>query len=167
MSKFNKDNAVAVQEFNEFRGIDRRFAGSGEGVTKDLVNFRILFDGSLKRRGGMKFVTSFEADIRAIWTGYVKDVFVGYVIAAERVYRLNYDDNGEYLSSTFFGFLESSASTAFFTAAWVMAFKSCRACASEKTRGARAFLSSTPSFTVPGKRVLMAESMALSVFRRS
>ena len=92
MTKFNKKNAIAIKEMNGFRGIDRRFSGNGEGCTKELENYRILADGSLEKRGGYKPITSFDGDIRTIWTGYVMDEFVGYVIVGDEVLKLIYDE---------------------------------------------------------------------------
>ena len=112
MSKFNKENALAIKEITEFQGIDTRFPADGEGKTREMFNYRILKDGSIKRRSGMKFVTSFDGDIRAIWTGYVKDEFLGYAIANKKVYKLNYDDNGEYLSSTHIGNINTNSGDA-------------------------------------------------------
>ncbi len=112
MSRLKKENAFAVKEFNEFRGIDTRFAGSGNGDTREVANYRILHDGSLKKRGGIKFVTSFEKDIRALWTGYIKDVFTGYVLVGNYLYRLDFDDSGEYSSSTRVGPIQTTEGAA-------------------------------------------------------
>ncbi len=112
MTKFNKKNAIAIKEMNGFRGIDRRFSGNGEGYTKELENYRILADGSLEKRGGYKPITSFDGDIRAIWTGYVMDEFVGYVIVGDQVIKLIYDENGEYKERMIVGRIGTSSGVA-------------------------------------------------------
>ena len=108
MSKFNNKNAVAVKEIKGFCGIDTRSPGDGEGKTKNMVNYRILSDGSLVKRGGIKFVTSFDSEIRALWTGYENNSFVGYALTGRLVYKLFFDDNGEYISRTQLGYIDTS-----------------------------------------------------------
>ena len=112
MSRFNKKNALAVKEITEFEGIDTRFPADGKGKTKEMFNYRILKDGSIKKRSGIRFVTSFEGQIRAIWTGYVKDRFTGYVLVKQRVYQLNYGEDGEFASSTYVGDISTSTGDA-------------------------------------------------------
>lgn len=62
-------NAFASFEVAEFDGIDRtKIIGDAKGAA-DIRNFRILPDGSLRKRCGYSLALSLPAGIRAIWSG--------------------------------------------------------------------------------------------------
>lgn len=112
MSNLKKKNAIAVKEIDKFQGIDMRSPGDGEGKVKSMVNYRILPDGSLRKRGGLKFIRCIDEEIRAFWTGYENDEFAAYVVAGSHLYRLRYDENGEYIGLKVMGKLKSSSGPA-------------------------------------------------------
>ena len=61
----------------------------------DIVNFRILPDGSLQKRSGYTKLCSLPSKIRAIWSGKLNQTTPCFVLAGGDVYHLDYDC-GEY-----------------------------------------------------------------------
>lgn len=68
MAKTKTKKETLKARFDGFDGIDaRRSVG---GVT-DALNFRLLPDGSLRKRQGFRCLCSAEAEVRAIWSGVI------------------------------------------------------------------------------------------------
>ena len=79
MSFFKTKNALAKAEFRGFGGIDTKDVTGRGGKAADIVNFRVLPDGTLKKRCGYRRVASMSGKIRAMLTGYFDGEFLGYV----------------------------------------------------------------------------------------
>ena len=91
MSHFKTKGALGALELKGFGGIDRK-TPINKNVCASLVkNFRVLPDGSLKKRCGYKFLTSFMNAIRAVYTGYIDGRFEVYVLSGDLLYK--YDMN--------------------------------------------------------------------------
>lgn len=68
MATTTKPTPVSAR-FSPFSGIDTRHTHSGEPATAELVNFRILPDGSLQKREGILPCHELPGTCRASWTG--------------------------------------------------------------------------------------------------
>ena len=90
MSFFKTQNALAKAEFRGFGGIDTKDVTGRGGKAADIVNFRVLPDGTLKKRCGYRRVASMPGKIRAMLTGYFDGEFLGYVLADGQVFKLDF-----------------------------------------------------------------------------
>ena len=90
MSFFKTKNALAKAEFRGFGGIDTKDVTGRGGKAADIVNFRVLPDGTLKKRCGYRRVASMPGKIRAMLTGYFDGEFLGYVLADGQVFKLDF-----------------------------------------------------------------------------
>ena len=91
MSFFKTKNALAKVEFSGFGGIDTRDVTGGGRKAAEVVNFRILEDGTLQKRCGYRHLISMPGNIRAILTGYFDGIFLGYVLSEGQVFKINFD----------------------------------------------------------------------------
>lgn len=69
MATQKTQSGAACVSYNGFGGIDGVAAHSGIASIDDMVNFRILEDGSLEKRCGFKKLYDFPKDIQAYWCG--------------------------------------------------------------------------------------------------
>ena len=69
MSVFKQKNAIASTEFKGFEGIDATAPHKYVPAAKDMVNFRVLEDGSLQKRCGFAPIAKCAESIRAVWSG--------------------------------------------------------------------------------------------------
>ncbi|MBE6577858.1 MAG: hypothetical protein E7653_06965 [Ruminococcaceae bacterium] len=76
--------------FDSFEGIDTRMDKTSEHGCSYISNFRIAPDGSLEKRYGYRTVFTFDAPIRAVWTGKLDGVFKGYALIGKAVMLLNF-----------------------------------------------------------------------------
>ncbi len=92
MSYFKRKDAIGALEISGFEGIDR----SSQVVPKkceDMVNLRILSDGSIIKRDGFREEYDFLDPIRGIMSAQMNDGFFAYVVAGNSVYKYNFDTN--------------------------------------------------------------------------
>lgn len=92
MSVFNSKNAIAKAEFNGFGGIDKRQPAKGGNRASECINFRILSDGSLKKRCGFRPLCKLPHKIRAIYTGYIENAFLAYILSGNLVYKYDFEN---------------------------------------------------------------------------
>lgn len=88
-------NGAACVSYNGFGGIDGVAAHSGGVSISDMVNFRILEDGSLEKRCGFKKLYEFPKDIQTYWCGIyggkpriyflVNDIVVKYELESDEL----------------------------------------------------------------------------------
>lgn len=75
--------------YEKFRGMDVGACYKKTDSFRNVENFRVLADGSLKKRDGYKTIISQYRNIRAIWGGYIGKEFACYVLITEIVYKLD------------------------------------------------------------------------------
>lgn len=80
-----KTSCAAV--FDGFGGIDTRLSHSGAPASLDVCNFRILENGSLKKRCGYRPVCSFDKPIRSVWSGIIEGEYAYLILCEETLYR--------------------------------------------------------------------------------
>ena len=100
----SNSRALAKAELNGFSGIDVSSPVSDKYRADDIVNFRILPDGSLIKRNGYRPLVRLPMEVRAVWTGYLGGEFIGYAVAGDSVYKLDFS-NGSY---THLGYIYTS-----------------------------------------------------------
>lgn len=83
-----KSNTHLKMIYDGFKGIDTRTSHGVSGVC-DLLNFRILPDGSIKKRSGYKAIYTSNDVVRAIWSGHIGGNFVCCFLAGNKVYTLD------------------------------------------------------------------------------
>lgn len=108
MAKQTKSNNALFVEYDCFEGIDTRRRHFG--ATQDLVNFRILPDGSLQKRQGFKCIYEAMGDIRALWSGVIGGAFTCYFLVGTSVYTLDLSTG----TATLLGYIPESDSAAEF-----------------------------------------------------
>lgn len=86
--KSNSKKAVKLT-FNGSCGIDTRMTHGKPPAIADMTNFRIMPDGSLKKRCGYKRILSTQKNIRAIWSGIINSRFVCFMLADDYVYKVD------------------------------------------------------------------------------
>ena len=69
MATQKTQNKAACVSYNGFDGIDGVAAHSGNISIEDMVNFRILEDGSIEKRCGFKKLYEYPKDIQTYWCG--------------------------------------------------------------------------------------------------
>ncbi len=86
--KSNSQKTVKLT-FNGSGGIDTRMTyGKPPGI-EEITNFRIMPDGSLKKRCGYKKILSTQKSIRDIWSGIINSRFVCFMLADDYVYKVD------------------------------------------------------------------------------
>ncbi len=90
MSFFNTKKALAKVEFGGFGGIDTREVAAGGSSATEIVNFRVLPDGSLEKRCGYKSVFALPFKIRDIFAGYFDGDFIAYVLSGNVLYKCDF-----------------------------------------------------------------------------
>ena len=81
---------------DSFDGVDLRSTHKNQKGSADIVNFRVLSDGSLEKREGYRKVVSLGEGVRAVWSGRRNGEDTCYAVAGNRVVRLFAD--GTYTS---------------------------------------------------------------------
>ncbi len=86
--------------FDGFSGEDRARSHQNAPLSGELVNFRILPDGSLEKRCGYRFLTELAEKPRAFWSGVIDGVYTGYAICKNRLEEINLLDGTKKLLAT-------------------------------------------------------------------
>lgn len=98
MATVNHKKAIRAEQVTAFGGIDAS-ASVGDGkIACDLKNFKVLADGSLKKRCGFATLASLPASIRAMRTVQDEGTLFLLAVAGRSLYRISVD-GGEVLSS--------------------------------------------------------------------
>ena len=94
MANVNVDlkNASGKYAFKKFRGVDQTVISSDELFAQECVNFRVMSDGTLKKRCGFERIGNLPGEIRAVWNGYVGNDKYYFALAGDRIYELNTAD---------------------------------------------------------------------------
>ena len=91
MSVFKQKNAIASAEFKRFTGIDTTAPHREERAALDMVNFRVLLDGSLKKRSGYTPIAICPEIIRASWTGKLGGKEQTFIVYGGKIARIDFD----------------------------------------------------------------------------
>lgn len=110
MSAFKQKNAIASTYFNGFGGIDSTAPLGDTETAYDMVNFRILADGSLSKRRGFYTVASCPEPIRAIWSGDLDGEEITLIVYGNTVATVNAEEK----TLTTIGQVESGEGKALF-----------------------------------------------------
>ncbi len=102
MANVNVDlkNAAGKYTFKKFRGVDENVISSDEPYAEECTNFRIMADGTLKKRCGFRRQGNLPYAIRAFWDGYVGGVRYCFALAGNGIYNVNYLYNTHSLVGT-------------------------------------------------------------------
>ena len=73
---------ISPMIFDGFAGVDQTRAHKNEPLSSELVNFRILPDGSIAQRCGSRLLTDFPEKLRAFWSGIIDGLPTGFVVHA-------------------------------------------------------------------------------------
>lgn len=84
-----KSKSTLKASFEDFKGIDLQKTHTGKISCSDMTNFRIMPDGSLKKRCGFKPVYTSDRTIRDVWSGMLNGEFVYIVVILTDVYKLD------------------------------------------------------------------------------
>ncbi len=95
----SKQNSLKIS-YNGFSGIDTRLCCTGRENLVDVENFRILAEGSLKKRSGYAPLYTAPENIRAIKSGYVCGEYFCFLLSGNSVYSLNVKDKTAVLLGT-------------------------------------------------------------------
>ena len=87
MSVFKQKNSIASVEFKKFKGIDTTAPHREVGAAYDMVNFRVLPDGSLQKRSGFQSVATFNEKVRGVWSGKIQDKTYIFTVHGKTVTR--------------------------------------------------------------------------------
>lgn len=85
---------ISPMIFDGFAGVDQTRAHKNEPLSSELVNFRILPDGSIEKRCGYRLLNEFPEEIRAFWSGIIDGIPTGFVVHGNRLERIRLT-NGE------------------------------------------------------------------------
>ncbi len=118
MTKRNQSKSLSVC-YNGIGGIKKNYGHSSTSGAKDIVNFIVCKDGSLKKRCGFRMLTNVGTEIRAVHTTIKDGKFVLFVIGWDCIFRVDteegehfgekslagniYTDQGEAIFFTFDG----------------------------------------------------------------
>lgn len=91
---FNNKDVLATVDFKGFEGIDVSSLSSGGCKIREMVNFRILPDGSIEKRAGFRPILKIDGELRAVWTGAVGEEHIGYMLLENTVYRFSIYEDG-------------------------------------------------------------------------
>lgn len=89
MAHINLSKAHSAVEFKEFVGIDRSSTHLGEGSISDIVNFRVMPDGTLKKRSGFSQKLEVKPNLRAYYEISDQNYLI---IIGNRLYMLKTED---------------------------------------------------------------------------
>ena len=90
MATQTKENKITEVRFEGFDGIDGFAAHSGGATVSDMVNFRILEDGSIEKRCGYRRIGEFIAAPDAFWCGRVFGKLYLYAWLNNYTYRYDF-----------------------------------------------------------------------------
>ena len=90
MATQTKENKITEVRFEGFDGIDGYAAHSGGASVSDMVNFRILEDGSVEKRCGYRKIGEFPEAPAAFWCGRVFDNLYLYAWLKNYTYRYDF-----------------------------------------------------------------------------
>lgn len=89
MSVFNHKKAISSIEFKGFEGICTTAPHKHVPSAADIVNFRVLEDGSLEKRCGFACIADCEAEIRAVWSGQLNGKQSTFIVYKNKVGRVD------------------------------------------------------------------------------
>ncbi len=89
MSVFKQKQAISSTEFKGFEGICATAPHKHVPSAADMVNFRVLEDGSLQKRSGFYCIAECEKDIRAVWSGSLENEQVTFIVCGDEVGRVD------------------------------------------------------------------------------
>ncbi len=92
MSVFKHKKAISSTEFKGFEGICANAPHKHVPSAADMVNFRVLEDGSLEKRCGFSCIAKCDADIRAVWSGQLSDEHITFIVYGDKVGRVDIDN---------------------------------------------------------------------------
>ena len=84
ISKANK-----IFKFNGFGGIDTVRCHTDGRHARDIVNFRICEDGSLKKREGYRRICTLEDGVRAVWSGVYEGESVIFALSGDTIFKIS------------------------------------------------------------------------------
>lgn len=90
-NKNNKKEGIKLS-FDGAAGVNTQKSHGMSPCAVDITNFRILPDGSLKKRDGYKKILTTDQSIRAIWSGYIANEFLCFILAEQNVYAVDLTD---------------------------------------------------------------------------
>ncbi len=88
MSTIKPRHAFASEVFTSFEGLPDHPPFLDRGA-ENMRNFRILSDGSLKKRGGRATLISFSDEVRGFWEGSLEGAYKCFAVAGSRIYSLS------------------------------------------------------------------------------
>lgn len=88
MSKIKPDRSQAKAVFNGFEGLGTPNK-KGKPQLADMINFRLLSNGTLQKRCGWRSNHMLPSDIRGYWSGKVGTSSYSFAVAGSTVYRLS------------------------------------------------------------------------------
>ncbi len=88
MSNIKPRHAFASEQFPSFEGLREPTPFSKRGAAS-MRNFRILSDGSLKKRGGRTALISFSGEMRGFWEGSLDGSRKCFAVAGDRIFALS------------------------------------------------------------------------------
>ena len=91
MSVFKHKKAISSTEFKGFEGIDTTAPHKHVPSAADMVNFRVLEDGSLEKRCGFVKIADCESEIRAVWSGKLEDTEATFIVYQNKVAKVDVD----------------------------------------------------------------------------
>ena len=89
MSAFKQKNAIASAEFKKFKGIDTTAPHRETSAACDMVNFRVLPDGSLQKRCGFEAIASFTQTVRSVWSGKLNGQTLTFVVYGNTISKVD------------------------------------------------------------------------------
>ncbi|MBO5416934.1 MAG: hypothetical protein J6A83_09950 [Clostridia bacterium] len=113
MSLFKTKNSIASFEYQGFEGIDRGSPAGGGGGATDILNYRILSDGSLQKRREYRYLSGFSEPVRAFLSGETNGSFAAYALAGNKLYSVDMS-SGEQTEIAEVGTSEGGASLFFY-----------------------------------------------------
>ena len=88
MAQANSSKKLLFASYHTFKSVDTRTGHSGKESICEMKNFKMLPDGSIKRRSGYKTIFSADSTIRTIWSGNIDGYNSCYFIAKNKIYQL-------------------------------------------------------------------------------
>ena len=95
MANVNVDlkKASGKYVFEKFKGVEETVISSSEPYAEECVNFRIMTDGTLKKRCGFRRQGNLPSAVRAFWDGYIGGTRYCFALAGGVIYNVNYLSN--------------------------------------------------------------------------
>ena len=107
----SKPNRTLSARFKKFNGVNIPDCHSGDEVMREIENFHIESDGSLKKRNGYKHFFHFDGgEIGTVWSGRIKGEFKCYLTVGSYLY--SFDPSSR--TYTAVGMISESSSTVSF-----------------------------------------------------